>query len=178
MKAIIMFLLAVIIVVLIITAVIFIGNLLSSWYSFNFHNLNSKSYGHITTLTWKQVKDFYAVNPKRWRFEPIVIEECETLTTNNKFLLYNTGTRWSKLIYNSIYEEASKIIRVQLSFIDYLKFMHYSDYPKDNEGLSMVLDTVSKDIDVIKAEAQNQIKEAAKNMKEIRERMIKDATMD
>ena len=92
------------------------------------------------------------------------------MTTTIRFLLYNTGDRWHKSI-DGLYDESFKIVRIQLSLIDYIKFRINMIHPKDDEGLTIILNTVNSDIEVVRAEAQRQIEEATKSMKEIKDRV-------
>ena len=165
-----MFALALIPAVGIVSTIMYLGNLIVDWRSFNYSNLNSRSYGHVTRLTWKQVKNFYSINPTRWKFENILREDYQVVTTTIRFLLYNTGDRWHKSI-DGLYDESFKIVRIQLSLIDYIKFRINIIHPKDDEGLTIILNTVNSDIEVVRAEAQRQIEEATKSMKEIKDRV-------
>ena len=171
MKTLVIVSLAFIVSIGIVTAIMYLSSLISSWRSFNYSNLNSISYGHTTRLTWQQVKDFYSLNPKRWKFEPIILEGWNSTTTTTKFLLYNTGDKWSKYAFQEVYDEPLKIVRVQLSLLDYIKFRINMNHPKNDEGLAIILDTVSSDIELVRAEAQRQIEEATKSMKEIKDRV-------
>lgn len=141
-----------------ITIIIF---LIFKWWWFSYGNERSDTFKFSAQLKWKQVKSIYHSNPNRWRFEKIIKPDYFTITTSTKYLLYDTGI--------------GKIVRIRLSFIDYIKFLiaKTCSYGKDTEGLELILESVKKDIEHLSEMANEEIKSANKQIETIQTKIKK-----
>lgn len=146
---------------------------------FNYSDMQSISFGPAAKLKWHQIKTIYHSNPRRWRFEKIIEQGYSTIDTSYKALLFNAGDAWQKNDWDDGYKNAGKIVRIQLSFIDYLKFLIAKKFGyTDTRGLEMILKATQSDIDIIAREANIQIREANDQMEEIKERIQKGVTLE
>lgn len=150
--------------------------LLDKYSRFN-KKYNSKLYGNTVKLKFSMVQNLYRVNPKKWRYEKIFYN------SDSKLLLYNSESdNWPtkrSFFGDYSYENRNKIIRIRLSFIDYLKFLwcikHSSN---DSEGLELITSSVQKDINILKKEADKQIKQANEIMNTIKENLDDDIKLE
>lgn len=149
---------------------------------------NSRCFSKTARLSWKTLKKIYGINPNRWRYEKViekVIDNGYTIIKRwNKVILYNTKNNeedmWEnntcRLWYITGYKYSNYIVRIKLSFFGWLAF-HFNrifNKRKDIEGTEMVLDSVSKDINKIRQQSQEQIAEANRMMQEVIERINND----
>lgn len=142
------------------------------WLRFNYGHLRSKSHGTAVRLTWKNLVSFYHSNPRRWRYEKIVQQDWTSLQTTLKFLLFNSGDEWRTVPCWDFYANANKIVRVQLSYFNFLRF-HFNRLfiHKKTDGLELILSAVQRDIKDLQAIANKQINQANDEMEEIKQRL-------
>lgn len=131
----------------------------------------SLSYGQTAKLDWSTIRKIYFVNKKRWRYEKVSSSNCRS-RSDYPCLLYNTGDVWAKayddLWGNPYYKNRNKIVRVQLSFPDYVKFMWAKKFAKTKDiGSEMILASAQEDIEALRNKALNQIQEAQKQMAQV-----------
>lgn len=157
-----------------------LGFLTFKYCCFNYGSHRSVSYGKSAKLKWNDVKNFYCLNPLRWRYESIVENDCSVLKTNYKVLLYNPTDYWSASAWNNLYSERDQLVRIRLSPIDYLKFIWCSKFknPESIEGIEAVLDCAQKDIDRLKRISNKEIDEANKRMEDIEEKLKEGVTLE
>lgn len=139
---------------------------------FNYGDINSISYGSVAKLKWNQVKAIYNSNPKRWRFSPIVEQGYNFIETHYKALLFNAGNAWG--------ENNRQIVRIQLSFFDYLKFLHAKKHKINgySKGIEMILQATQKDINDLTKMANKEIQNAKYQIEEIKENFQKGVTLE
>ncbi len=126
----------------------------------------SESYNLTVRLPYKQFKQFYWVNPKRWHYIRVLKKDCSSLRTKHKFLLYHSGN-------------SDDIIRVNLIFPGNIWFFFARLFRKfcdtsTSRGSEVLLESVQRDIDVLRKNNQAQIKEATEQMENIRLRLQGD----
>lgn len=156
-----------------------LGFLIYKYGRFNYSDMESITFGTTAKLKWHQVKTIYNSNPRRWRFEKIVEQGYSTIETSYKALLFNAGDAWEKEWIGEGYHHADKIVRIQLSFIDYIKFLVTKKFkPANTKGIEMILKATQADIDALAKIANIQIKEANDEMQEIKERIQKGVTLE
>lgn len=164
---------------MIIILLIGLGFLVHKYRRFNYGDMQSITFGTTAKLKWHQVKTIYNSNPSRWRFEKIVEQGYSTIETSYKALLFNSGNAWQKEYFGEGYQNADKIVRIQLSFIDYIKFLIAKKFKHaDTRGIEMVLRATQADIDALAKAANIQIKEANDQMQEIKDRIQKGVTLE
>lgn len=140
----------------------------------DFNNIfvdDSGSHGLVTKLKWKTIKDLYYINKSRWRYEEIVNQNSER-RSNVFCLLYNTGDDWTKdtIKHHKVYpyKNKKKIIRIQLSFIDYIKFCLARKFVREKDlGTELILKSAQADIAKVKEEALAKIEEGQKMMMDL-----------
>lgn len=145
------------------------------WRIFNYSNLNSATHrGGVSRLTWNTLANFYVTNPKRFRYETICLEDYNLLKTSTCYLIFNSGSSWTKTHwYNEYYDNSDKIVRIQLSFLDFLKFKWKRKHLSANSGggTETIINAVNRDIKAKREIAKKQMEQATKEIKEIAERL-------
>lgn len=147
------------------------------WLCFNYNHLKSISYsGETAKLKYRTLCNFYHSNPKRWRYEQIVRTHFMHTKNYVKILLFNSGDNWKTDDFYDTYCDKNRIIRVQLSFIDYIRFLWDKTFTKNipTKGMNMILEAVQEDIKVLSDIAQDNIEKAEKDMKDIELRLKGD----
>lgn len=144
----------------------------SKYWTFNYSDINSVSYGSVAKLKWNQVKAIYNSNPKRWRFSPIIEQGYNFIETPYKALLFNAGNAWG--------EDNRQIVRIQLSFFDYLKFLYAKRHKigKYSKGIEMILKATQKDINDLSKMANEEIRTANYQIEKIEKSLQKEITLE
>lgn len=145
-----------------------ITNVYKSFRNFNNGNNKSLSFGETTTIDWKTLKDIYRVKPNRWRYESVIRPNCCYQMSEDKVLLYDAGENW---------DDRLKIVRVQLSFIDWVKFNWHKRKPRQTKGIELILDTAQDDIFELKSLARKEIDQANEQMQEIQKKISEGVTL-
>lgn len=103
-------------------------------------------------LSWKELRDFYSVNPDRWA--------------------YGT-TGCLQEINHLYYRKKDGYIVVTLSFPSYMRLLwnYHFRHKKDTRIKEGFLDEVQKDIDALRRKAQAEIDQANRAMEQINSRM-------
>lgn len=148
------------------------GEFIENFNEFNtVHADESGSHGQVTKLKWKTIKDIYRISKWRWRYEEVVSSDGwkHSITP---CLLYNAGDGWSKnkTIPHTVYPyyNKDKIIRIQLSFKDYIKFLWAKKFAKEKDlGAEILFATAQADIDKVRDKARAEIEEGQRIMAEI-----------
>lgn len=129
----------------------------------------SSSHGKVAKLKWKTIKTIYKLNKQRWRYESVVSPGGSDRTSFD-CLLYNTGDEWvvnNKGFYPT-YKNRQGIVRVQLSLIDYLKFLWAKKFYKEKDiGAELILMTAQRDVERLQEAALKEIQEGQKLMQEV-----------
>lgn len=125
-----------------------------------------EKFGATARLSWKELKNFYRVEPRRWKygsprysFNPI------------RFLLYNASedNSWD-VIYRCSgdeYVEKNNIMRVRLSFLGWLAF-HFTRLSKGantDAGTAMICKSVAKDIEKIRRKNEEEMNALLEQLK-------------
>lgn len=128
----------------------------------------SPSFGHVVKLTWKQIRDFYRINPERWRYETVLRYDSYT-QTEFRVLLYNTADNWNSPMIGRrcLCQKADNIIRIKMSPITALIFNYKRIFNKRQGNISteILLKSVQKDIKKMSAISQAEIEEANEQIK-------------
>lgn len=100
-------------------------------------------------LSWKELCDFYAVNPNRWMY-------CKSdIFQDVKHLYY--------------IKNKNNIIAITMSFVSYMRLLYkyHFGHKKDTKVKEAFLIDVQKDIDALKRKAQAEINQANRAMEQI-----------
>ncbi len=135
----------------------------------------SIAYGETTKLPFKTIASIYRVNPERWKYSPVTQNGYSTISGTTKVLLYNANNFKNEIYWPDMTEVyghqfdinrlRSKIIRVHLSFFDWLKLRyHYLFGCFSTKGTEMILETAQKDIDKLQTDIYKQIETSNKDM--------------
>lgn len=132
----------------------------------NEYAAESGSHDKVAKLRWKTIKSLYKINKQRWRYEPVVSKDGK-YRSEGLCLLYNSGDEWihseSKKKKILPYLNKVDIVRVQLSFLDYIKFLWASTFAREMDiGTEMILTSAQEDIDKITELAMTRIEESQK----------------
>lgn len=141
-------------------------------YRYRYSQIKNQSYEYITTMSGKQFKNIYMLDPSKWRYSKVMNPNYTLLATDGKFLLYNATGDWSlrgDLLFPEPYQFQNKneIVRVHLSFfawLYYIRFKKLFDKTEMNKGMEIILKSAQNDIDKLKAQAQQEIYDANKMM--------------
>lgn len=103
-------------------------------------------YTTVAKLKWKNVVQFYRVNPDRWDYRNLTEFKIYGIPTHTDFkvLLFNTQDKWN----------AEGTVRVQLSFLGYICFRFAKKFkqPDDSYGVKLIINTVQQDVDLLREE--------------------------
>lgn len=129
----------------------------------------SPVYGSSVKITWKQLKQFYWINPKKWKYEKVLNNNYSSIKTMQKVLLYDITGRWATDRFGLPHNKAC-IIRIKLSLFDKIKFFvarHFRKTYKEYHDIEILLKSVQEDINTIKEISSSQIKEANSQIEKI-----------
>ena len=131
----------------------------------------SGSHGKVARLKQKTIKTIYKLSKWRWRYEEVT-SPGGSRYSRYECLLYNTGDEWIKDTTNKCtvypYRNKDEIIRVQLSFFDYLKFLWAKKFYKEKDvGAELILTTAQRDVERLQEAALREIQEGQKLMQEV-----------
>lgn len=148
---------------------------------------NSDYLSKVTFMSFKYWKNLQKINPNKW------IVEGRGLCFITPYRLYfidlsQEEIKRYKTFDNYKFFHSSKIIKVNFSYLDYLKFWFYQTtlihiqkrgFKRQKQitfdcNLRQILETTQKDIDKIKQEADEQIYHAKKEMENINSRWEKE----
>lgn len=139
------------------------------------------TYTEIVKLPFKQVRQIYALNPDRLRYEKVRMVNTHSMGDKYWLLLnYTENPTWALHVGRScfdvpvpgIYKERDKIVAIQLSALDGLHFKRArKKSPNRIATEQAILETMQLDIDKLRNKAQKQIDESCKITEEIMRRL-------
>lgn len=143
------------------------------------------TYTEIVKLPFKQVRQIYALNPDRLRYEKVRMVSTHKMGPDYWLLLnYTENPTWELYVGKSffdvpvpgIYVEKDKIVAVQLSALDGLRFKRArKKSPNRIATEQAILETMQLDIDKLRDKAQEQIDEAQRIQDQVIRSMRNDA---
>lgn len=133
---------------LIVFSIMYLGSQISRWRTFN---LISSDVSKTAKLGLEQLRKLISINPDKWHY-------AKTYCYGAYHLYYNT--------YHT---------QVRLSFLAFLWYDQWyqvrldkeKERKKENEALILILEDCQRDIDHLKAKADEQIKEALEQQKKV-----------
>lgn len=138
----------------------------------------SNTYGLTTKIKYKQIAQFYWVNPSKWKFEKVKKQGYNSAYTIGKVLLYDPSGEFCKGEFGL--RSSPDLIRIKLSWFDSIRFFFARYSRKANYGsmgMQALLKSVQKDIDALNELGKTQIDEANREMKQIVDRLQSDITL-
>ena len=153
--------------------------MLINWWKFN-HPLDSEiSLGgyRITRMDWDTIFSVIPLDPKKWKYTAIY--RYLSGDSSHTHLVYSPTGNWNRRSLTSTFDEANKMIVIQLSFFDYLKFRKYqrnkekltqqeeerAKIKADNEIKMMILENAQKDINKMREQAAKEIEKSAEYLR-------------
>lgn len=158
--------------------------MLIAWWRFNHPWKSSLSVGEykVTRMDWHTISSIIPLDPDKWKY---VSTYYPTVGSERDYhLVYNPTKNWNRHGYTSTYQystfwESKKMVIIQLSFFDYLKFRKYQrnkeklaqqeeereNLKKDNEIKMMILENAQKDINKMREQAAKEVGKSAEYLR-------------
>lgn len=158
--------------------------MLRAWWRFNHPWASSLSVGEykVTRMDWHTISSIIPLDPDKWKYVSTYYPAFGS--ERDYHLVYNPTKNWSRHGYTSTYQhstfwESKKMVIIQLSFFDYLKFRKYQrnkeklaqqeeereNLKKDNEIKMMILNNAQKDINKMREQAAKEVEKSAEYLR-------------